>query len=444
MAVDQNWVEALEIKSEDLQEWSAQAPEGTPLLAWCLEKRLIPLDRYLDWASEAYGIAILDSLFFTTEFNPSALNSIRDNWNPWCFPVYSWEHITIVACVEPPEDREENMVYVLADPTSLQKAWGQAESSEAKKPVEESVRASDLLADDEDSSGLPPPLPPMDMPEGLTTSFKDERTDAEVMVEAPLGVGSMKPKVFKLNLISEGGDKENEPPVVPEPTSPSMIIDIDEKSDSSIASFNLHTNVNPNTGSFIKPAPPPAPAVAVKTQSSITSTSTLIRDTQLTATRVTTPNVEKTLPSETNLASSLEAAFTKIRQDYSGAVILRCQDTNAFLLKWDSKVRVDTKAIQEAIALDTPSLFRIVFKTRMPYHGFAVASEAHQKIFEHLGLKEIPPCVSAIPIVFNNTLVGILLAFGDETAQSSKVLERLQGVTDQLLTQVGSQWLRAS
>jgi hypothetical protein len=149
------------------------------------------------------------------------------------------------------------------------------------------------------------------------------------------------------------------------------------------------------------------------------------------------------MPSESSLTASLEAAFAKIREDFSGAVILRCRDANAFLLKWDTQVSVDTKATDSAIALDTPSLFRIVYKTRMPYHGFAVASEVHQKMFEHLGLKEIPQCVSAIPIIYNNNLVGILLAFGDENAQSAKVLEKLQHVADQLISQVGSQWLRA-
>lgn len=126
MGNQQAWVEALNIRAENVNEWSASAPEGTPLLVWCLVEGHIQAHEYLMWASEHYGLPVLSSAFFESEpFLPQQFLNMtaQTEWQPWCFPVYQWENVTFVACTEPPANQDPQLRYVLADPRVLKEIW---------------------------------------------------------------------------------------------------------------------------------------------------------------------------------------------------------------------------------------------------------------------------------------------------------------------------------
>ncbi len=131
MSVAENWVEALQIDPEKLNEWSSLAPEGVPMLVWCLQEGHISADQYLAWATRRYELPVVRAEYFSGAFDSAiALQLHKDvsaggrEWSPWFFPVEKWENITLVACVEPPPDFEESgFRCVLADARALKEAW---------------------------------------------------------------------------------------------------------------------------------------------------------------------------------------------------------------------------------------------------------------------------------------------------------------------------------
>lgn len=130
----QSWVEALNINPEMLNAWSSQAPAGKPLLVWCLEEGHVSVSEYMLWATEHFGLAVLASAFFESgELSLDTLARERASglWQPWCYPVNTWDGHMIVACVEPPEERDAHLVFVLADPRAMNDAWQAAEAAAA-------------------------------------------------------------------------------------------------------------------------------------------------------------------------------------------------------------------------------------------------------------------------------------------------------------------------
>src|ERR1700730_12075108 len=108
MDSQETWVEALNISSESLSEWGAQAPATVPLLVWCLEMGLVPCEDYLACASERFELPVLINAFFHS-FDHHQFEAERQNgiWNPWLFPVGKWDDVTLIACVEPPAEPPE-------------------------------------------------------------------------------------------------------------------------------------------------------------------------------------------------------------------------------------------------------------------------------------------------------------------------------------------------
>lgn len=414
MSDPQTWVEALNVSPEDLSQWSAQTPDGTPLLVWCLEQGHVSIEAYLEWAREVYGLPVLDSQFFADAFDSSTLSLLRSDWSPWCFPVAKWEDVLIIACVEPPSEVQENQAYILADPTALHEAWGR---SDARIPL----------------PNMPPPLPKTGSTKAPALEDLQEDIQMDTPLDAPAGIDlGVKTKKFTLQLAGLEDDPVPDAPTqppVPEslnlPEEEETILEEDE--DTSLV-LELKTAPPPLTAEM-EPLPPlpPAPAAGVTA----------------TATRITVPAIEKNPPPADQVSAELQSAFERIREDYIGSVFLKCVDNQGFILKWDPKLLISKDVQSTPIALDTPSLFRIVFKTRLPYHGFAVDSPAHREVFAQMGLKTHPSCVSAIPLFDHNALCGMLVAFGEESAQTPKALERLQKVADDLASTIGPHWLKA-
>jgi hypothetical protein len=139
--------------------------------------------------------------------------------------------------------------------------------------------------------------------------------------------------------------------------------------------------------------------------------------------------------------SQIAAAFAQLRESYQAAMILKCRKEEAVPYKWDDSVQW-VKGSDAPVSLTAPSLFRIVAKTSLPYHGYIVDSPAHREFFARMGLNELPACVTAVPLLVDNTMWGLLLAYGDDNAQTQTTLESTQKIADNLANNLRDPWLK--
>lgn len=185
MEASKNWAETLNIPQEKLESWRAEAPEGVPLLIWCLKEGKVEFKDYAAWAKNHYSIPVITSEFFSQYEAPESIE--LEGWSPWMVPVGTWEGLTYVGCVLPPPDPEEGYVYLLAHPNDLGEVYSQME----KADIEES--------DSDGPAGLLlnlPSLPSMEPSDKATAS----------------------PAGFTLNIPSLPSEPESAPPpLIPEP-----------------------------------------------------------------------------------------------------------------------------------------------------------------------------------------------------------------------------------
>jgi hypothetical protein len=392
-----NWVEALNISSENLKDWSAQAPAGVPLLVWCLEQGFVSTQDYLAWASAHYNLPILDSAFFEQAMDRSLVGVARaeGTWSAWLYPVSKWEDVTLVACVEPPHEEISPLVrYVLADPQAMREVWGATSSS-----IEIPSKPGDA------------PLEPWDQPQGLSDEpipFKLSIDEATV--------------IFKT---------DNAPAPAPTPT-----LDAVPENTSEVApltTLSLPEDAPPGMDEDLAPPPPqkaPPPPAPLK---------------QKEAVPLFKPKaVGKPKRPAQDLDTVLNGIFEKTLSKYKCALVMKIEGDTAKLFRWSAGLTVSKDGEKSDVNLNFPTFLRIVTKTALPYHGYLIESPAHQEYFESLGFEKLPGCVTALPIRHNDKVWGILVGIGEEETQKIESLTFMQDQVDYLSESVGDGFSTAS
>ncbi len=163
-----------------------------------------------------------------------------------------------------------------------------------------------------------------------------------------------------------------------------------------------------------KPAPPKAPPAAKKKS----------------ATSFSTAEIEQ-ITDET---------FTQLRGLYKNCFLMRCQGGRAVLHRWDPTMKPNNAGKGIGVDLAFPTFFRILHKTNLPYHGYLVDSPAHKSFFAELKIKDLPGCVTAIPIKDETTLVGVLVGIGDESLQKLDMLKKAEAASAKLIAALGPAW----
>ena len=105
---DYPWREHFPVLEADYKLWEAKK-DGTSLLFWALEKKIVDRNKYFDWAVEHYELPILDSNFFEyVVMGKPQWKRVKDlkEWSREVLPVWEWENMAYVGCMEPPKDRE--------------------------------------------------------------------------------------------------------------------------------------------------------------------------------------------------------------------------------------------------------------------------------------------------------------------------------------------------
>jgi hypothetical protein len=113
---------------------------------------------------------------------------------------------------------------------------------------------------------------------------------------------------------------------------------------------------------------------------------------------------------------------------FETAMILLFKDGDLQPWKWNDLFLSVKGESPDEIDLQEPSIFKIVFRTTKPYHGYVVTSHVNQKFFNEFNRGMLPKHATVTPIMIDARMGGILLCLTNskiDYRQSLRLMERL-------------------
>lgn len=402
MKSEKPWVKDLNISPEDFALWREQISGDESITQWSILHGKLETQTYLDWAQDHYGLALLTDEFFEQKVDREFWNKIDGvaNWSDQMIPLCFWDGVLFIACVEPLEHLQFSfpVQFVLADPHHLKAYWVRLQNE-----ATQITRTMNTLSIQEG-------------PEGLTlTSLKEPALDPP----APEEEGpSDSPEVSPPENI-EG--MEGLPPIPSAGASgPEGLTSVDFNLTSVLESPESDETEEISADSIIEgPAGLEDPGPKAEAP-----------ELPLPPPPVTPPPpkqepVEEALPSETPIDENdpFQWLFNELHSQFSRSMVLKVE-SGAYKI-WQKDDRWNPRVEQPddyLIETQSPSVFRVVYRTKLPYHGRVAASEVNDHFFHSFGLPGSPECLTLAPIKKNKKVIGALLAIGGQEQRSGDSL----------------------
>ncbi len=451
------WVKALNINPIQVEEWLQQLPRGDSLTFWALEKGKLQVSTYLMWAQEHYGLALLKPDFFQNEHpNRKLWQQIQGvaNWSPSLLPLAEWDGVIFVGCVEPPEDIQWSfpVSYLLASHRDLKQLWQDYQVQEKSfndLPPPPTEQKPDLPPPTQ-SEAAAPLSPPADetpevsaqeqAPEGLSLSFDLNTSTA---TKGPN-------QGFNFDDLAASLDQSPQPPS--ETQAPAGL---DGSSINPTMTYVEPEGLStPTESSHPEEAPPPAfEAPAVMTAPATPEPPPAAESAPVAA--MPTPDPAPAAPpppsrpgsdlqglidlDQAQVSQWTEAgsddqlagrAFQKLQKHYALSMILMLEGNQLKVWKWQKGFQISSLP---SVDVNAPSLFRVVHRTQLPYHGYVVESPANMEFFKSCGVSPIPQHVTAQALVMEGHLLGVLLCLGDISANTEESMLFSERVAHELI-----------
>ncbi len=99
--------------------------------------------------------------------------------------------------------------------------------------------------------------------------------------------------------------------------------------------------------------------------------------------------------------------FTKMRSLFEMSMLLRCDENGLTPIHWTGAFKGVDEQKASTIVLQQPSIFRVVYSSGKPYHGYVVANATNSKFFAEWNANEIPKHVTIFPVFVEKTFVAM-------------------------------------
>lgn len=432
MKEQKSWVKALHIDANQFASWVLQTPKHESVTFWCLDKGFLRANEYFAWAQEHYGLALLNESYFKNQPNRSLWDKIRTvaNWSAEMLPLEEWDGVIFIGCVEPPMNVNWSfpVQYVLANAKDLKSHWENLQ----KAPVQPAVASASVApaplpapaveALDQTRTSIQMPAPkstsaPQPAPavaaatktgiiEMPAPTAENTKTNVQMEPDAPTGL--------RLNFMNEKVLKVD--PSIPEGISAQHL-----KKAETVTGFTVVAPVAQQTTTTATPIAPKSAAPTSATDGAI--------------------NADKMAPTSVAAAKTEDEviawAFQQLKQYFRYTWLLTLTSDNLMPWRWEQTITPADDSALQAIDLQQPSLFRIVLRTKMPYHGHIVDSPVNSSFFKGWGLKNNPAHVTAVPLLSGSHLIAILLCAGDKPSDLDQVLRFAERTAITVSTNLG-------
>ncbi len=410
------WVKALGIPESDYQRWCSSVPTEESVTFHCLREGRIPVDGYLEWARDHYGLAILRSEFFLKPPNTALFDKLKtvSNWSREFVPVHEWDGVIFVACVEPTDVEWSYPVrQVLATPADLEKYWNGIHANHASNDA-----IPDITFETDVTNAFPPaptiPIPPRDEltktpVANLSKKEADPFEALSAIIKTPVVTNAI--EGIELKIVVPDIDLN-----IPEGFTSSAVATKSQPSEPSMEALMAELTKTASQGETSTPEVPESTFTAIRPSTGV-------------------PAPEKSSQFGVGQFES-EATLNELAADFEGSMVLKIENERLQPWAWDSHW-VSSKPV--AIDLSGPSAFRVVYRTKMPYMGHIVDTPANTAFFTGWGFSALPEAVLVQPLFHQGNWIGMLVLKCDKNKKQSQLLmiaERVAPKFVDLMTKV--------
>lgn len=385
--MEKAFLDHFKISEDEVQRYLAENTQVLPLIELLFEKKRIEEPEYLAWAKNHYGLPVLKETFFESNNSVTQLTSRYRNIFPKnIVPFYEWDGVLYVMCLEPtPFEAPQKIQYVLA-PLSL---------------IQKFAPSTSLAA-------TPLPLAPTETTDITQTQPTEllqlEDTPDETQTvnlpafEAPAGMESLSNVDFGKIDLSNDQPQGLSFPSTPEETKPIFAVEAEVKAED-LKEFEK------------EPEPTPTSPLPEEPSQEMTHTGIIIQ------------------------SDGATGVINSMKKHFDQAMILIYQNNVLKALKWDSSWKKEAHA-QASIDLKSASIFRIVFDTKFPYHGYVIPNPINDAFFHGWNQGKYPEHVTIVPILENKNIVGMLLGTCTKQAAQKFQVRHIESIAEECLTKV--------
>lgn len=426
MANNPIWIEKFKISDELKAQFEKHSgSDGKSFLVWCLEHGHLNEDEYLSWASQEFQIPVLSKTFFENQDEKTKWKStwttarfLSSQWDNSLLPLEQYEDFVRVGCLEIPElDIDRSVGYVLAPLSGMKMLWEEIypakpiDEPKVETPVVPVVAENSVVTTPEIINIPPPPQSAEFDANSLMASWGSvESTPEEVLPETPVEAEEA-PQMPVGFAMPEGMAATSSAVDIP---IPSITLKVEPKIEAPKLPPipEVVEQAAPQPQIVVKaknpPIPPMAPPVPGKIVNDIVGMIEL-RD------------AKEKLDDCTTLAEVANHAFAKFSRYFDRHMILLMKGfelrPNVWAGNWNLK-----SIKPNAINLDQASIFRIVSRTKLPYHGYTKPSVVNDLFFAEWTNANPPAHVTVVPLIVNDQLIGMIMGATDSSLDAKVAL----------------------
>ncbi len=331
-------------------------------------------------------------------------------WSNQILPVYQWQDVLYVGCVLPPENfpkfGKQKVVFVLCEPRALQDLWL---DFQATPPVSEVAE---------------PPVAPAPPSE---SEFDPDR-DLFVAPTAPVSLSAVSPDSPESLLLDESTNFN----LNAESAAETELLDLSaSESDAAAADFQAKT---PSTSLALMGEG------ELETAEESTQPIIELKDDNKANARIAGSITQEIANSNTmaKIEPWLEKIFRDNSKHFDKTMLLLKMGDQIKPWKWDLNFKAPASGAQ-GVSLVQPSPFRIVTRTKKPYHGYLVKNDISEKFFKEWNNAQMPEHLTLVPILVDDHVIGMLLSTGKKAADTKENLLRAESLGNEIAEKIKSQ-----
>lgn len=204
----------------------------------------------------------------------------------------------------------------------------------------------------------------------------------------------------------------------PEESNEENILNIEQQDSAELLDLNIGTT--PSAADISASQSPAYEPLAFETKTAITPT---------TEDHPTVTNIQTPTRGNENIQSLIQEAFADLKNHFSKSMILLIKDSQAAPVYWDENFK---SANNLQVSLDSPSPFRIAFKTQKPYHGYVVSNDTTEPFFEDWLQTNSPDHLTLCPIIIDEKVEALLMSVGEKASDNKLSLQFAESVANKL------------